>query len=67
MSNIGYISSQRGVPLKHLSYLDELAEEHSVDIIVSLHEHLPEPGLSNWVVLCIELVKSVKRVSVLKK
>ena len=49
------------------SHLDELPKEPSIDVVVCLHEDLPETGLSDRVVLCIELVKAVERVAVLKQ
>ena len=50
-----------------LPYLDEFSKEPSIDVVVSLEEHLPEPGLSNGVVLGIELVEPVERVAILGK
>ena len=49
------------------NYLDELAKEPAADVVVRLEEDLPESGLPDGVVLGIELVKSVKRVSILCK
>lgn len=50
---------------KHL--LHNVGKVFSVDKVVCLHKDLSQSRLTNWVVFCIELVKSVKCVSVLLK
>ena len=50
---------------KHLLY--DVGKVFSVDKVVCFHEDLSQPGLANWVVFSIKLVKSVKCVSVLLK
>ena len=50
-----------------LPYLDKFSKEPSVDVVVSLEENLPEPGLSDGVVLGIELVEPVEGITILCK
>ena len=50
---------------KHLLY--NVGKVFSVDKVVCLHKDLSQSRLTNWVVFCIKLVKSVKCVSVLLK
>lgn len=47
--------------------LDELSEELAPDVVVGLHEHLAQPRLADGVVLGVELVEAVERVTVLDK
>ena len=46
-------------------YLDEFPEEPPSDVVVGLHEDLPEPGLPDRVVLGVELVETVEGVAIL--
>lgn len=36
-------------------------------MVVCFNKYLPEDGLSNWVVLGVELVKAMERVSILSQ
>lgn len=49
-----------------ISHLDNVCKIFPLNVVVSLDEDLSEDGFSNGVVLCVELVKAMERVAVLK-
>ena len=47
-------------------HLDDVGKVFPLDVVVRLDEDLPQDRLSDGVVLGVELVKAVERVSVLR-
>ncbi len=64
LKKLGFLDFSK-ILFKFWPYLDEFPKEPSIYEVVCLEEDLPEPGLSDGVVLGIELVKPMEGISIL--